>query len=555
MHAICGKVCGGVRSGITAAFRIDVARRRIHIAAMTRSKQKTSNDYAISVELLPSPVLAMRGDVVLADSDHAKLMHETRLPDIVYFPREDVQTPLRTNADRKTFCPFKGTATYFDVVLPNGVFEAGAWSYQRALKEGKSVEGLIAFTPELATEIDFGSNQPKAVVDGAITGPTVDWLMREAWLCQTPEDLTAAIARIFLADGIAVSRMSVMIWSLHPLIAGKNYIWTRQSDSIATYTPSYDIHDNPAFVNSPLRHVSNGLGGVRQRLDIDEAEFSFPIMQDLKQAGATDYVAMPLPFSNGQINVFTLTSDHPDGFTTPNLGLVFECSTVLSRFYEVFALKENAQSLLDTYLGPRTGRRVLGGEIRRGDGDEIDAAIVLCDLRGSTKLESTLGREAYLDLLNTFFEKVTDIINAHGGEVLKFIGDAVLAIFPADSTSGIACKQAIESARQIVLDVCLAKTEWNNERLIDCAIGIDFGRVTYGNIGSRERLDFTVIGAAANIAARLADHCKISGQRILARRSVAGVDPHTTALGVIELPNVDGPIEACAIDIEARYDG
>jgi len=269
-------------------------------------------------------------------------------------------------------------------------------------------------------------------------------------------------------------------------------------------------------------------------------------MQDLKTEGATDYVAMPLPFSNGQINVLTLTSDHPKGFTTANLGLIFECSSVLSRYYEVFALKENAQALLETYLGKRTGKRVLGGEIRRGDGDEIDAAILFCDLRGSTRLESSLGREAYIKLLNAFFEETTEIINEHGGEVLKFIGDAVLAIFPADADQAAACRQALNSAKKIVERIYDPAPE-DGSSAIDCAIGIAFGGVTYGNVGSRERLDFTVIGTAANIAARLGDYGKLSDHKIVTTRDIAHSDDSAFSLGPVELHNVAAPVEAYAV--------
>ena len=337
-----------------------------------------------------------------------------------------------------------------------------------------------------------------------------------------------------------------MIWSLHPQVAGKNYIWSRKTDEVETFSPSYDIHNHPSFVNSPLRHVSNGLGGVRQRLNSEKLEFDFPIMQDLKSQGATDYVAMPLPFSGGQTNVLTLTCDHPDGFTTRNLGLVFECSSVISRYYEVFALQENAQSLLETYLGKRTGKRVLGGEIRRGDGDEIDAAILFCDLRGSTRLETTLGRETYIELLNRFFEETTDIINARGGEVLKFIGDAVLAIFPADGDQARACEQAMTSANEIVDKVC-QPTDNNKDSTTDCAIGIAYGAVTYGNVGSRERLDFTVIGQAANVAARLGDYGKTTKHKIVVTEEIASTATTPTSLGSINLHNVARPVEAFAI--------
>ncbi len=517
---------------------------------MNAPVQKDVNDYRISVEPLDGRVCAFRDGVPIAESANAKVVYETRLPPVIYFPMKDVRANLAENTERRTFCPFRGTATYFDLSIGGDEIDAGAWAYNEAFPESAQVEGHVAFMPGVVTDFDLAGNKLSRAADGNISGPIVDWIMREAWLCESPQALTAATARKLLEEGVAISRMSVMIWSLHPMIAGKIYVWSRQTDDVETYTPSYDIHAHPAFVNSPYRHVSNGLGGVRQRLDGDGSEFRFPIMQDLKLDGATDYVAMPLPFSGGQTNVLTLACDHPNGFTTANLGLLFETSAVLSRYYEVFALKENAQSLLETYLGKRTGKRVLGGEIRRGDGDEIDAAILFCDLRGSTRLQGALGREAYIELLNGFFEETTEIINAHGGEVLKFIGDAVLAIFPADAERHAACKHALASAKEIVAKVSNPDAS-DASKSVECAIGIAFGGVTYGNVGSRERLDFTVIGTAANIAARLGDYGKRHDHRIVATEDIAQSDPTAGSLGDVTLHNVAEPVAAFAVSSDA----
>lgn len=513
---------------------------------MNQAVQQTSNDYGIWVMPVGHEVKVYHGDTLLAVSANAQVMHETRLPFAIYIPKEDVCHPLKPVEEFRTFCPFKGSASYYDIEVNGEVLPKAAWSYEKAAPESAAVEGHIAFMPNEAIRIDHGGGTVEQMPSGNIAGPTVDWVMREAWLCKSPEELTAAVAKRFIKDGVALSRLSIMIWSLHPMIAGRNYVWSKATDEVQSFEASYDIHTNPAFVNSPLRHVSNGLGGVRQRLDGSPLEFDFPIIDDLKAQGATDYVAMPLPYSGGQINVMTLTSDHPKGFTTPNLGLVFECSSVISRYFEVFTLQENARGLLETYLGRRTGARVLGGEIRRGDGDEIQAAILFCDLRGSTQLEEQLGRDTYINLLNDFFETATNIINAHDGEVLKFIGDAVLAIFPAGDDKKAACARSLMSAQEIVSEVSQMPVPGGNNS-IDCAIGIAYGEVTYGNIGSQERLDFTVIGGAANIAARLGDYGKSVGHRIVVSDDVAEVDANSQLLGEIALHNVSSPITTFAV--------
>ncbi|MBY5934175.1 DUF427 domain-containing protein [Tateyamaria omphalii] len=494
--------------------------------------------YCIDVVPLPHPVRIFHNDTLLVETTRAQAMYETRLPMAVYVPRDDIRVRLGPKTALQTFCPFKGTASYHDVLLDGKTIDNGVWSYVSALPESKAIQGYVGFMPHAETRVDLGRNETQTSRDPNITGPLVDWLMREAGTLPSPEDFTRAVATKMRENGIAVSRMSILIWSLHPMIAGKNYIWRADTDEVRTFSPSYDIHQFPGFVNSPLQHVSNGLGGVRQRLaDMDEAS-AFPIMDDLRAEGATDYVAMPLPFSDGRTNVLTLTSDHPDGFTTENLGLVFECATVISRYYEVFMQRENAQALLETYVGKRSGARVLGGEIRRGDGDEIDAAIMFCDLRGSTRLEQELPRDEYIALLNAFLEITSTIVDQRGGEVLKFIGDAVLAVFPAGADAAAACAAALDAARavvdQVAGDEVTARTS--------CAIGIAFGRVTYGNIGSSTRLDFTVIGLAANVAARLCDAGKTRERAIMVTDEVASGQTGLADLGPVELRGLSAPV-------------
>ena len=441
-------------------------------------------------------------------------------------------------SDHRTFCPFKGTATYWNVEVGDTIIENGAWTYKKALPESREIEGYVSFMPRVLTELEIDGDDLRGDPHGNISGPTVDWVMREAWLCSTPEELTAAIAKKFLEDSIAVSRITFMIWSLHPMIAGKNYRWTKTDYKVECCTPSHDIFSHPAFVNSPLLHVTKGLGGVRQSLLNEEAEFSFPIMEDLK-AGGRNRLCRHAPA------VFQQPDQRDDADRRPSQRLHHcqsgTCLRVCIRHQPALRGFRLARQRLD--LSGKTHRRpVLGGEIRRGDGDHIDAAILFCDLRNSLRLAETMGREDYLALLNGSFETTTQIINAHDGEVLKFIGDAVLAIFPAADGREQACAQALASAREIASSFADAE-----DTQTECAIGLAFGDATYGNVGSQERLDFTVIGNAANIAARLSDLGKQLGHNVVASDQVAahcGLD--MDSLGRFDLHNVSTPIEAFA---------
>ena len=504
--------------------------------------------YEIETETIAGPVTALRNDKILAQSNQAVLMRETRLGPTIYFPKRDLNVELLKHTDFRTFCPFKGTATYWDVIIDGEVHSRAAWSYENALLEAKPVGGMVCFSQSLLYEIDKRHEVQETLADpNENRSALVDWLLRAAPFCPTPEDLTQELATRFLEVGIAVSRLSIMVWSLHPQTAGYGYVWSKAKNEVSTFEASYENLLLPGYQNSPLKHVADGLGGVRVQLLEKEREFSFPIFDELVAEGATDYVAMPLIFSNGTFNVITLASDHPDGFTTANLGLIFECSGSLARLYEVFALRGNARSLLETYLGKRTALRVLDGEIRRGDGDILDAAVLFCDLRHSTRLETELGREDYLALLNAFLELTTDTVNQSGGEVLKFIGDAILAIFPAGTNPEAAKLQAVEAAR-LIQRGC-PKISAGKEPSAS-AIGLAFGEVTYGNIGSKERLDFTVIGAAANVAARLADEGKAADSGIAMShdfKDLSGLQ--TLSLGKRQLRNVTGETEIFSVDV------
>ena len=511
---------------------------------MSLHQRDLSQDYAISIEPLAGVVRAWNRDILIAESENAQVMYETRLQPAIYFPREDILVDLSAPNELQTFCPFKGTAHYRDMTLKGQIVSNAVWTYDNPLPESIAIDGYIGFMPGSTTKLDLGGNELAPPNAGHISAPLVDWLLRTAPFYKNSEEFTTALTEQLLENGIAISRLSVMMWSLHPSIAGRNYVWRKDKDELITMAPSYEIFDHPAFLESPLFHVAKGRGGVRQKIGVDYKDNSFPIVEDLRAEGASDYVAMPLMFSNGMANVLTLTCDHPDGFTTGNLGLVFECSFMISRIYEVFALQHTAQGVLETYVGKRTGARVLGGEIRRGDGDEIDAAIMFCDLRDSSRLVEELGQSDYIETLNLFLETVTDIVHTHGGEVLKFIGDAVLAVFPAEGDATQARHESLTAACEIIDRLATLR---DGGHQCDSSIGISYGRVMYGNIGSRERLDFTVIGHAANVAARLGDYGKKVGHRVVATSDFHDSGCPTVDLGAVNLHNVAAPVNCIAV--------
>jgi adenylate cyclase len=240
-----------------------------------------------------------------------------------------------------------------------------------------------------------------------------------------------------------------------------------------------------------------------------------------------------------------MTSFAPGGFSTDHLGQIFEVLPALARHFEVFAQRRTAVTLLKTYLGHRTGERVLAGHVKHGDGERIHSVIWFSDLRASTALSKSMPVDAYLRLLNRYFDCLAGAVIGKGGEVLRFIGDAVLAIFPiTGGDARDACRRAVEAARLACERVEEANRAQPGEQPIRFGIGLHLGEVTYGNIGVRERLEFTVIGASANEAARVESMCKaLANNVVLSTTFAAAYDGQLASLGRHELKDVEGSQE------------
>jgi len=515
-------------------------------------------EYSIKLEPNQRRVTVRFNDEVVADSTRAQTLLETRLSPVIYLPKQDARMDLLEPSQHVTHCPFKGDATYWHLVVGDKRVENAAWSYEDPLPEVSDIKGLIAFYTDKVDCFCEDEGEISLNADPARhedSNPFVDWLVREAWEAATSEELAGRFARRLVEGGVPLWRMNLLVGTLNPLLMGTAYIWRRDKGEVDVRTLRHDRSNTPAFLNSPLVHIYRGLGGIRRRLDIADPRLDYPILKDLKEEGATDYVAMPLHFSDGQINVITLTSDRPGGFTTSDLGKIYEVLPVLSRFLEVQALRRTTRSLLDTYLGRHTGDLVLNGKIRRGDGENIPAVIFYCDLRDSTVLAEKLPREAYLTLLNDFLDSAAGAVLAQGGEVLKFIGDAVLAIFPVESCSiqtAKACKAALDATADVIqrVEKLNAERAEGGEEPLRFALALHLGEVTYGNVGAAQRLDFTVIGPAANEAARVAELCKELGHPVLATESMAQfLSDGLQTVGTHSLRGVSKPLELFALKL------
>jgi len=360
-----------------------------------------------------------------------------------------------------------------------------------------------------ARPTEASANQPSS-------NPVLAWLQADGVKFLETTPFFDAFVGELLHAGIDIWRATTGVPILHPQIHSVSCLWEK-GKPVSERRFRLDGGGLNALRNSPMAVVYAG-GSVRCRLEAPPEPGEFPILADLRADGITDYVAWPLPFSDGTWKAVTYATRRRGGFPPEQIRLLEELVPTLSRLLEIQALRRTTLTLLDTYVGPAAGRRVLDGVIKRGMCETVRAVIWMCDLRGFTELSERLAGEELVALLNDYFGAMTDAVGRHGGEVLKFIGDAMLAIFPLAGEAG---RSAASRALAATRDADRAVQAVNEERgryglpLIRFGLALHVGDVLYGNIGGAERLDFTVIGQAVNVATRIEALCKTTGRTVL----------------------------------------
>jgi adenylate cyclase len=346
------------------------------------------------------------------------------------------------------------------------------------------------------------------------------WLSEHGGVRVDPQTLMLELCERLVAAGMPLSRASYGAPTLHPQVWGSQFIWRRDGEAVSEFPHRHDAARSSTYRDSPVRVLHQGAAAVRRRLDIPAPQLDFPILHDLADEGATDYLAMPLRFSSGDMGYISWVSDRSGGFNTSDLALLYDLLPLIALRFELEASYHVSKSLMETYLGRDAARRVLTGQIKRGRGKRIRAAIFLSDLRDFTAMSDRLPADEVIALLNDYFDIMATQVQEHGGEVLKFIGDGMLAVFNVGrSLPDAACCQAMHAA----IEAVQALTALNLDRAekLEVGIALHLGDVVYGNIGAADRLDFTVIGAAVNEAARIEGLCRSLDKQILVSAAFA----------------------------------
>jgi adenylate cyclase len=338
--------------------------------------------------------------------------------------------------------------------------------------------------------------------------------------------------------------------TLHPQFLGTTLTWWRDTGESVRVMIAHEVRDAIPYEENPVARVCYGKETLRRRLDRPDDELDFMVLRELRDRGGTDYFALPADGIYGVAYMLTFVTDRPGGFTDREIADLTRAGrrmSIVADRHNQWAITHN---LLAAYLGENTRPKVLSGHIRRGSGMELTAVLWSSDLRGFTERSDRLPSEQMIAILNALFEAQAAAIRAHGGEILKFIGDGLLAIFPIAEPGLLApiAKEAVAAAHEAIDAVADlgGHPAMAGEPALEIVVALHAGTVHYGNIGAADRLDFTVIGPAVNLVSRIETAAKTLGQPIVVSEELAAALDGVVSLGRHHLRGLATPHELFA---------
>ena len=370
----------------------------------------------------------------------------------------------------------------------------------------------------------------------------IEWLAGNE--CHESDDagLIADLGQRLCLAGFPIDRLTLHLRTLHPEILGRTLAWA-PNEPVEIRDRAHSIFSIPAFANSPLRQVMENGEALSVRLD-DGTRDAWMDVDVFRGRNLVEQYIVPLCNADGPVSAACFCTASAHGFTVSDVAALERIVPALRNVCELRALRRTELTLLDTYIGATTAQRILAGHIRRGSVETLEAALLLCDLRGFTDLSNRLSSARVLKLLDTYFDQIIPPIVAGGGEILKFMGDAVLAFF-SKGDGATSCAAALDSAQAALAR--LAGISLPDARL-RAGIALHYGEVSYGNIGSGQRLDFTVIGPDVNLLSRIETACAATNHPLLISPKVAELlaSEKTVPIGRQALRGFAEPIELYA---------
>lgn len=392
-----------------------------------------------------------------------------------------------------------------------------------------------------------------------------EWIVNEGKRLNSPNDFLHAFIQLLNEQGMQIVRATINIKTLHPEIGAITYQWYNDNRvfevhydflikqfhhsyaqaTVVENVVSRSVFQTKTYLEGPFHVVRDLKQTAREKIHPESTGFKYPILQDLQQIGATEYLAHALEFTNGDFNVASWATKKKGGFSEADLQCFYQLAPTLATCAEIFANQRIIETLLEIYLGEKTGRQVLKGQIQRGDITSLQSVIWVSDLRGFTVLSERFDSRHLVNWLNDYFEAISGPIRSHGGEILKFIGDAVLAIFPLeDAQTPQVLSNALRAAKAAnhAIETLNQQREQAKIPLLKHGIALHVGEVQYGNIGAHNRLDFTIIGSAVNLASRIESLCgKLEKEILLSEAFATNLPEETWEMGQYSLKGIAIP--------------
>ena len=379
------------------------------------------------------------------------------------------------------------------------------------------------------------------------------WLLRAASKVANAHALVEGFACRVARAGLGIDRMILNVGTLHPQANGYAWHWNILDGICDEIQIGEDTLLSDQYRKNPIFRVIEFGEVARVQLSRETASQQSSLMAELAHSGFTDYIAMPLSASGEKYNAVTLATLQDGGFDQSQLDRLARLLDIFALHVERHIVSRIAQNISHTYLGQMAGERVVRGTIKRGTGISIRAIVWSSDMRDFSGLSEKNDNRVVADVLNGYFSVLADAVIRNGGDVLKFVGDGLLAVFPLTEFENPECAAiaASKAAREAVADLDRLNQEMSKQpswRALQTGIGLHLGEVFFGNIGSSKRLDFTVIGDAVNIATRIEGLCKTLNRDVLLSSSVATLlEDQAQPMGSQSLKGIQKPEEVFAL--------
>jgi adenylate cyclase len=383
---------------------------------------------------------------------------------------------------------------------------------------------------------------PQGLTLSAAISATIEWLAGDECHALDGAALATELGCRLRSAGLPLDHLGLYLRTLHPEILGHTIGWT-PDEPVQVYRRPHDYVRSAGYQSSPIVRVLETQVPVVLRVDPQRDAW---IQNDLfKGRSLVEVVVLPLRTADALPSAVSFATTRSTGFTAAERVAFDRIAPALRNACELRNLRRVELTLLDTYLGTLTGRRVLEGRVRRGELERLEAALLLCDLREFTELSNRLPSERVLELLDAYFGCVVPAIDKAGGEVIKFMGDAVLAFFHREDASA-ACAAALQGAMTALASLQRQQTP---DCKLRAGVALHYGTVSYGNIGYGHRLDFTLIGPDVNLVSRVQGVCSTTGQALLMSRRFAELLPTGTArpVGAHHLKGFAQPVDLYAL--------